>query len=81
MHESSEIQLATVLASYARSKGRVCRGLGGLPNVYILKPIGRLVPSQKLSPDVLVMESAEDRDRCNAAELLGSPKIWRIFSQ
>ena len=36
---------------------------------------------RKLSPDLLMMEPAEDRYRCDAAELLGSSKIWSIFIQ
>ena len=36
---------------------------------------------QNLNPHVLMMEPAEDRYRCDAAELLGSSKIWSIFVQ
>ncbi len=41
----------------------------------------RVVPIQNLKPDVLMMESAEGRDRCDATELLYLPKIWSIFIQ
>jgi hypothetical protein len=37
------------------------------------------VLSQNLNPDVSVMESAENRYRCDAAELLQPPKIRRIL--
>jgi hypothetical protein len=35
----------------------------------------------KPKPNVLIMEPAEDRYRCDAAELLGPPKTWSIFIQ
>lgn len=41
--------------------------------------IGVLI--QNLNPDVSMMEPAEDRYRCDAAERLGPPKIWSIFIQ
>ena len=39
------------------------------------------VPIGNLNPDVLMMKPAEDRYRCDAAELLGASKIWSIFIQ
>ena len=40
-----------------------------------------VVPIQKLNPDVLMVDTAEDRYRCDAAELLRPPKIRSIFIQ
>ena len=40
-----------------------------------------VVCTENLNPDVLVMQPAEDWDPCDAAELLGPPKIRRIFGQ
>jgi hypothetical protein len=40
-----------------------------------------LVPSQNLDPDVLMMEPAEHRYRCDAAGLLLPSKIWSVFIQ
>jgi hypothetical protein len=40
-----------------------------------------LVPIQNLNPDVLMVDTAEDRYRCDAAELLRPPKIRSIFIQ
>ena len=37
--------------------------------------------SKTLNPDVLLMEPAEDRYRCDAAELLSPSKMWSIFIQ
>jgi hypothetical protein len=39
------------------------------------------VPIQNLNPDVLMMEPAEDRSRCDATELLRAPSIRRILVQ
>src|SRR5258708_4924150 len=39
------------------------------------------VPSQNLDPDVLMMEPAEHRYRCDAAGLLPPSKIWSVFIQ
>ncbi len=39
------------------------------------------VLSQNLNPDVLMMESAEDRYRSDAAELLRALKIRRVLVQ
>ena len=39
------------------------------------------VPSQNLNPDVLMMEPAEHRYRCDAAGLLPPSKIWSVFIQ
>ena len=39
------------------------------------------VPSQNLNPDVLMMEPAEDRYRCDAADLLLPPELRSIFIQ
>ncbi len=39
------------------------------------------VPSQNLNPDILMMESAEDRYRRDTADLLRSAKIRSIFVQ
>jgi len=39
------------------------------------------VPVQNLNADVLMMESAEDWYRRDAAELLPPSKLWSIFIQ
>jgi hypothetical protein len=39
----------------------------------------RGVAIQNLNPNVLMMDPAEDRYRYDAAELLGSPKIWNPY--
>ena len=39
------------------------------------------VPSQNLKPDILMMEPAEDRYRCDAPDLLYPAKIRSIFVQ
>jgi len=39
------------------------------------------VLSQKLNPDILMMEPTENRYCCDAAELLRAPKIGHIFFQ
>ncbi len=41
----------------------------------------RLVLSQKLNPDILVMQPTQDWYRCDATDLLGPPKIRRILAQ
>ncbi len=52
------------------------------PNLHRLrKSIQSVVPSQNLKPDVLMMEPAKDWYRGDASDLLGLPKIWRIFLQ
>jgi len=38
-----------------------------------------VIPIQNLNPDVLMMKSAEDWNRCDAAYLLDPAKIRRIF--
>ncbi len=40
-----------------------------------------VVPNQKLNPDVLMMESTENWDRGDAAELLRAPNMRRILVQ
>jgi hypothetical protein len=42
-------------------------------------PCPAVVPIQNLNTDVLMMETAEDWYRCNAAELLRPPKIRSVF--
>jgi hypothetical protein len=41
---------------------------------------GRAVFSQNLNPYILVMQPAQNCDACDAAELLGAPRIRRILS-
>jgi hypothetical protein len=43
--------------------------------------LSRLTAIQNLNPDVLMVDTAEDRYRCDAAELLRPPKIRSIFIQ
>ena len=48
----------------------------------VLDQVGRdLVPIQNLNPDVLMVDTAEDWYRCDAAELLRPAKIRSIFIQ
>jgi hypothetical protein len=39
------------------------------------------VPTQNLNPDILMMKSAEDWYRCDAADVLQAPKVRRILAQ
>src|SRR6202011_3505108 len=49
---------------------------------WLLSSSGRLaVPIQNLNPHVLMVDTAEDRYRCDAAELSAPPKIRSIFIQ
>jgi len=42
-------------------------------------PWDTAVPSQKLNPDILMMKPAEDWYRCDAADLLRTPKFWNVL--
>jgi hypothetical protein len=39
------------------------------------------VPSQNLNRNVLMMQLAEDWDRCDAAELVPPPELWSVLLQ
>jgi hypothetical protein len=65
------------------SSGHLAAKRGKRAAVCGLVPVGsgKVVLSQNLNPDVSVMESAENRYLCDAAELLRPPKIRRILLQ
>ena len=51
------------------------------PAQFPLQVVKLVVLSQNLNSDILMMESAEDWYRCDAAELLRASKIRRILVQ
>jgi hypothetical protein len=38
------------------------------------------VPTEKLNPNVLMMQSAKDRDTDDVADCLSAPKKWCVFA-
>ena len=78
-HGCPDFQLPEPFSGRGSSLGLVFVGLN--PGFTENEPIPTAVPIENLNPDILMMQPAEDRYRCDAAGLLSPSKMWSIFIQ